>query len=211
MSSPPSTASAPASCAGCSRAARPGASGRASIPTRSATSEAASWRRSATSSSGGLVELKAADVRQRYTLRARPESIDGLRETLAVRFDRREHAETERLQRVLSLVTHEGCQVNSLVGYFGEEREEPCGHCTFCLSGRAQRLPAVSPLPPVVDERALGELRAAHPEALASPRQCARFLCGLTSPATTRAKLTRHPLFGALADRRFLDVLRVLG
>jgi ATP-dependent DNA helicase RecQ len=35
----------------------------------------------------------------------------------------------------------------------------------------------------------------------------ARFLCGTTSPATTRAKLTREPLLGALADRRFLDVL----
>jgi ATP-dependent DNA helicase RecQ len=159
----------------------------------------------------GLVELKAADVRQRYTLLAQPDSLDGLRDGLALRFDRREYAETERLQRVLSLVTHDGCQVNSLVGYFGEEREEPCGHCTYCLSGRAQRLPAASPPPPVVDERALGELRAAHPEALGSARQCARFLCGLTSPATTRAKLARHPLFGALADRRFLDVLRVLG
>jgi ATP-dependent DNA helicase RecQ len=39
------------------------------------------------------------------------------------------------------------------------------------------------------------------------PRPCARFLCGLTSPATSRAKLTRDPLFGVLAERRFADVL----
>jgi ATP-dependent DNA helicase RecQ len=56
----------------------------------------------------------------------------------------------------------------------------------------------------------LAELEAEHPEALATPRQRARFLCGLTSPATTRAKLTRHELFGTLADRRFGDVLAAL-
>jgi ATP-dependent DNA helicase RecQ len=50
-------------------------------------------------------------------------------------------------------------------------------------------------------------LRAGNPDALETPRQAARFLAGITSPAGTRAKLTRHPLFGALNDRRFLDIL----
>ena len=45
------------------------------------------------------------------------------------------------------------------------------------------------------------------PRRSAPPRQRARFLCGITSPATTRAKLTRDELFGAVADRRFDDVL----
>ena len=40
---------------------------------------------------------------------------------------------------------------------------------------------------------ALAALVEAHPEALAGPRQQARFLCGITSPATSRAKLTRDP------------------
>ena len=100
--------------------------------------------------------------------------------------------------------------MQALVGYFGETREEPCGHCTFCLTGRAQELPEASSKPPldeVVDREALQALRSEHPQALATPRQVARFLCGLTSPASTRAKLMRHPLYGALADRRFLDVL----
>ena len=43
--------------------------------------------------------------------------------------------------------------------------------------------------------------------ALGAPRQRARFLCGITSPATSRAKLTRDALFGVLAERRFADVL----
>jgi ATP-dependent DNA helicase RecQ len=35
----------------------------------------------------------------------------------------------------------------------------------------------------------------------------ARFLCGLASPAASRAKLGKHELFGALADAPFQQVL----
>ena len=45
----------------------------------------------------GLVELKVADVRQRYTLLQQPPSLDELRDRLAERFDRREQSETERI------------------------------------------------------------------------------------------------------------------
>jgi ATP-dependent DNA helicase RecQ len=158
----------------------------------------------------GLVELKAADARQRYTLLARPDSSDELLGRLSERFDRREQAETERIERVVQLVTHDGCQVKALVGYFGEQRAEPCGHCSFCLSGKPQRLPESEPPPPldaVVDAGAILQLQEAHTGALGTPRQLARFLCGITSPAATRAKLSRDALFGVAADRRFADVL----
>jgi ATP-dependent DNA helicase RecQ len=158
----------------------------------------------------GLLELKPADVRQRYTLLRRPDSLADLLDRLVERFDRREQTETARIERVMWLVTHDGCQVNALVGYFGELRDEPCGHCTFCLGQAAQILPAATARPAldtVVDRDELAALQATHPEALGTPRQRARFLCGITSPATTRAKLTREPLFGALADHRFADVL----
>jgi ATP-dependent DNA helicase RecQ len=35
----------------------------------------------------------------------------------------------------------------------------------------------------------------------------ARFLAGLSSPAATRARLNRHPAFGALADVPFARIL----
>jgi ATP-dependent DNA helicase RecQ len=156
----------------------------------------------------GLVELKVADVRQRFTLLQQTPSLDALRDALVERFDRREQSEAERIARVVALVEHEGCQVRSLVGYFGETRADPCGHCSYCLSGSAQRVPEPAPPPEIeLDRRVLDALTDEHPNALGTPRQRARFLCGLTSPATTKARLTRHPLFGALADRRFADVL----
>jgi len=158
----------------------------------------------------GLVELQPADVRQRFTVEARADANDELADSLLERFVRRERAETGRIENVLALVTHDGCQVGALVGYFGETRTEPCGHCSHCLTGRVQELPRPEPKPPVettVDAEALAALRSAQPDALGSPRQRARFLCGITSPATSGAKLTRHPLFGSLSDRRFADVL----
>jgi len=159
----------------------------------------------------GLVELTAAEVRQRYTVLAAPRSLAAVRDGLVERFDRREQAETERIQRVAALVAHDGCQVQALVGYFGETLAEPCGHCTFCLSGEAQELPPAAVSPIDLTPGPLAELRAEHPGALGEARQLARFLCGLSSPATTRAKLTRQPLFGALSDRRFGDVLTWCG
>jgi ATP-dependent DNA helicase RecQ len=158
----------------------------------------------------GLVELQPAEVRQRYTLLASPDSEAELVDRLLERFARREHAETARIENVLALVTNDGCQVRALVGYFGETRAEPCGHCSHCLTGSAQLLPQREPKPPIessVDADALAALRNDHPDVLGSPRQQARFLAGITSPATSRAKLTRDRLFGALTDRRFADVL----
>jgi ATP-dependent DNA helicase RecQ len=43
--------------------------------------------------------------------------------------------------------------------------------------------------------------------ALKTPRQLARFLCGITSPAVTRARLGRHDAFGLLESRPFAEVL----
>ncbi|MEO9175755.1 MAG: RecQ family ATP-dependent DNA helicase, partial [Gaiellales bacterium] len=65
----------------------------------------------------------------------------------------------------------------------------------------------VDALPAGVDGDELALTVAEHPSALGSARQQARFLCGITSPASTRAKLARHPLFGRLVAQRFADVL----
>jgi ATP-dependent DNA helicase RecQ len=129
---------------------------------------------------------------------------------LVERCRRRERSEIDRLQRVLDLVTHDGCQTNALVGYFGEERTQPCGHCSYCRTGQGQSLPespAPPPLPAGLDVAGFRFLRESHPEALGDARQAARFLAGLTSPAVTRARLSRHPLFGALEGRRFTEIL----
>lgn len=157
-----------------------------------------------------LIELSLTDVRNRYTRLPHDRDVASLTAELVQRFHHREEQEMARLQQVLGLVTLDGCQVNALVGYFGEERTEPCGHCTWCVTKRVQRLPDPDEQPPInaeLDETEVQELRAEYPTALGDARQTARFLCGLSSPALTRAKLTRHELFGVLEDRRFGEIL----
>jgi ATP-dependent DNA helicase RecQ len=158
----------------------------------------------------GLIELTASDVRQRYVVLPGGSPPETILAELMERFARREAQEIRRLQEVLALVTHDGCQVNALVAHFGEIRTAPCGHCTHCMTGKAQRMPSATPsapLPAGLDPEALQQKRAARPDALREARQMARFLCGLSSPALSRARLTRDPLFGALDAYPFADVL----
>jgi ATP-dependent DNA helicase RecQ len=155
----------------------------------------------------GLIVAEAAEARQRYTVLEPASEVAALVELLAGRFARREQAEVDRIAQVVALVESPTCQVALLVGRFGEVLPGPCGHCTVCLDGPVGALPA-EPVPPIaVDAAALEALVAEHADALGEPRQQARFLCGVTSPATTRARITREPLFGTLAERPFADVL----
>ena len=158
----------------------------------------------------GLVELAAADLRHRYERLRSEEDPAALAVDLAARFLRRETAEIERLAQVLALAARSDCQTNALVAHFGEVREVPCGQCVPCLTGTMLPLPepqAQPPLPSGLDVAAVRRARADHPAALGQPRQVARWLSGLGSPALTRAKLTKHPLSGELARRSFREVL----
>jgi ATP-dependent DNA helicase RecQ len=158
----------------------------------------------------GSIELRTAGARLRFTRLAQPSDAARLAEKLVERFLRREALAIGQLKDVIAVVTANSCQSNALVGHFGEKRESPCGHCSFCLKHVAQEFPPEPPRPPIariVDRESVQRLAAAERRALGEPRQIARFLCGLTSPATTSAKLTKHPLFRSLEDYPFSDVL----
>lgn len=162
----------------------------------------------------GMIELRVADVRNRFTRLFAPSDAQTLAHDLYTRFEKRETAEMIRLQKVMDLLTLEGCQVNALIGYFGEKRTEPCGHCTFCVTGKPVRLLEGVPPPPLstlVTHLTLNRLRRETPEALETSRQCARFLCGLSSPALSKNRLGGHALFGIAAEYRFADVLKYCG
>jgi len=101
------------------------------------------------------------------------------------------------------------CWARYLGEYFGDAPAETgCGHCGWCRGER----PVVPPRAPVAlgdtERELLRSLRVESHPALATPRQLTRFLCGLASPATSRAKLTKHTEFGRLAHVPFAEVLR---
>ena len=157
----------------------------------------------------GMIHLETKRFRKTYRMEQQPTSTEEVLSECMERFQQRELADIERLRQVLSLAEHEGCRVAALLTYFGETLEsECCGHCDTCLGH------PVRPLPPletaVLDGNQLQMIAALAGEAypaLAHPRQMARFLCGLNSPATTRDRLTTHEAFGSLEKTPFHDVL----
>jgi ATP-dependent DNA helicase RecQ len=155
---------------------------------------------------GDLV-LEASGVRLGYRMVQRPADLGTLRDDLATRFRQREESDIARIHRVLELAEHQGCLWAHLLDYFGETRDD-CGHCSRCEGIPARKLPPARH-PPLNGSHAeqLRELRDEGHAALATPRQLARFLCGITSPATTRARLRGHPQFGVCESIPFQEVL----
>ena len=120
------------------------------------------------------------------------------------------HYLAQRLRQVMDLAGHDGCQVSRLGEHFGEPLPQPCGHCSWCLNGRTPaRMPErpKAEIDPALWKKALA-LRQEFPDPLADPRALARFLCGLSSPRLRGKKWRENPLYGALAQVPFADVMR---
>lgn len=159
----------------------------------------------------GDLTLKVAGLRQGYRIKTRPANPLILKNGLIERFEARERNDVNRVQQVVQLVEHSGCIVRSLLNHFGEELGRNCGHCRNCLhtSSGAIRVWRETGAPNL-DEAKIENLRGRYPEALASPRQIARFLCGLNSPLLTQTKLHKHPEFGGLVGFPFQAVLKAV-
>ncbi len=154
-----------------------------------------------------LLELKVAGLHNRYRRLRRPEDQSALVDELHQRMQRREAAELGRLQQVVAMLVSPDCRSRALAAHFGERLDADCGHCSAC-QGASCQLPGRTPkaLPATL----LGDLEPllhSHADALSSPRQLARFLCGCSSPAFTRRRLNRDPNFGRLVELPFAEVL----
>jgi len=158
----------------------------------------------------GDVALKKTGIRQSYRLLKDPGDLHKLAERLNARFHHRETADLERLRQVVALAEAPGCLTAALTAHFGETLEGDCGHCDRCRGIPATPIPRTAQRHPADGDWAqIRDLVRQGHAALGTARQLARFLCGLTSPATTREKLTRHDAFGLLSDLPFAEVLTI--
>ena len=174
----------------------------------------------------GMLELSNEGVRLRYTLRKMPEDLDGLADKLHARAVEREKREVERLNQVVGLSELRGCQVAALCRHFGEERGEVCGHCTWCLregkGSNGEVGPASTQASPVTEGEgenvrrggvkvvageeiaeavaAAGVVRNGYRDVLGDAETMAKFLCGISTPALVRRRLTKHALYGKLEN-----------
>ena len=162
----------------------------------------------------GAIMQKPAGLRHGFRLSADAAQRDpaAVAAHQAELFAQREARDSQRLAQILDFASATGCITRRLLGYFGEPLpDENCGHCHHCRTGEPAAQVAL-PATPIADftEDDLEEIRALIFEeipSLSNPRQLTRYLCGLTSPATSRAKLTRRPAFGRYATTPFHTVL----
>lgn len=159
----------------------------------------------------GELTVQASGLRHGYRLEMPAQDPDALTLELQKTFGDREQRNVSRLRGVLAYAEQNRCLTRHLLEYFGENASTDCGDCSRCRGGQKQPLPRTAPLAP--DSGAIEIARrvvAENHSSLAHPRQQARFLCGISSPAAQRAQLGRHPDFGALHDIPFQKVLEML-
>jgi len=166
-----------------------------------------------------LITLQVAGIRQGYRVLNKPDA-EVLLQGLIAQFEKRETMDIQRLDQVIALANEPRCLSNQLTEYFGEFNNPPCGVCSHCLAvkmdgsvGQTSMLPAYHPQPLTEQDRQLIQsVKREQRAELQTPRQLARFLCGMSSPATSKSvnkfRLRSHKLFGALEQRDFLLVLK---
>jgi ATP-dependent DNA helicase RecQ len=108
----------------------------------------------------------------------------------------------------MEFVSSPGCLTRRLIAYFGESMDADCGYCGRCAGEVASAPPRSEQWEiAIAGIAAIQTLRAEGHAALRSKRALARFLCGITSPAVSRDRLTRHDAFGLLESVPFSEVL----
>ncbi|MEO8613719.1 MAG: ATP-dependent DNA helicase RecQ [Luteolibacter sp.] len=156
----------------------------------------------------GDIILTVSGVRHAYRMKKDPGDLKLLISRLVEKFQQREQADLARLSQVLGISSQRGCLTAYLTKHFGEKLAQPCGHCDRCRGVPAKTIKRPKFRRATDEELSLvKDLVDQKHAALATPRQLARFLCGMASPAATRARLTRHNAFALLSDLPFAEVL----
>ena len=161
----------------------------------------------------GDIEIKPSGLRHKFRLLAgaKERNPREIATWLHGLFTSREKQDLARLVGIVEFASAPGCSVRRLLTYFGEKTNSDCGHCGRCRGEKASQLPKGSDADiSQADVEAITHLRAEGHAALRAKRQLARFLCGISSPAVTRDRLTRHDAFGRLEAVPFAKVLEYL-
>ena len=157
----------------------------------------------------GWLELRVSGLVHGYRRPKPIEDREQLTQEYVERTEQREDAEVDRVQQVLEMASAHQCLSSQLSEYFGQPMSEPCGTCTHCLGQGPLEIPEPN-FQPLSDhlKQQVQQLVGQQQFVLSSPRAVARFMCGMTSPALTRAKLSKHALFGCGSEIPFGELLQ---
>lgn len=153
------------------------------------------------------LKLQVSGLRNGYRRIKQDVDVEQIIEEQLERFQHREDMDLQRVHEVLDLLRNPSCTTQLLLAHFGEMIED-CGHCAHCRGDAPGDLPEPEELNQVEPDLALiQKMVTADNAAIRHPRQMARFLCGITSPASTKARITKSKNFGSMRSIPFQRVL----
>ncbi|MCW8335147.1 RecQ family ATP-dependent DNA helicase [Vibrio paucivorans] len=164
----------------------------------------------------GWIELESKQITDVFGVCDTSKPVQQLTEELFQLFRNKENAEINRLHEMLSFFQTEHCLSHRLASYFSDNNApSQCGHCSVCR-GSIATLPSSSQLE--IDDQLLqqwlNEFRTASTKSSdtqpLSPEALARFLCGITTPLSTKLKARSMSGFAKLEQHPFSTVLEAV-
>ncbi|USD40536.1 RecQ family ATP-dependent DNA helicase [Vibrio sp. SCSIO 43135] len=164
----------------------------------------------------GWIELESKQITDVFGVCDTSKPIQQLTEELFQLFRNKENAEINRLHEMLNFFQTEHCLSHRLASYFSDNNApSQCGHCSVCR-GNIATLPSSSQLK--IDNQLLqqwlNEFRTASTKSSdtqpLSPEALARFLCGITTPLSTKLKARSMSGFAKLEQHPFSTVLEAV-
>lgn len=156
----------------------------------------------------GWIELESKQMTEVYRITRQEWDNEQEANALHALFLQKEQSELARLQAMLDFFTSSECLSHRLARYFADEvAPVHCGHCSVCR-GEVAHLP---PLPSLTMPNEAGIRAWCDPliakTGFVDARVLARFLCGITTPLTSRVKAKSLAGAGQLAAHPFASVL----
>lgn len=155
----------------------------------------------------GWIELESKQITDVFTIASTQTPISELTEHLYQLFHQKEHNEIKRIKAMLSFFEESECLSHKLANYFADHHAPTkCGHCSVCRGNQA-KLPST-----YLGEANISQLNSwintllsASSEPLTN-EAITRFLCGITTPLSTKLKASKMAGFGKLELMSFDEV-----
>ena len=164
----------------------------------------------------GLWNVQTSDTMHGYEWVRRITRKKALTQKLDQRAHQQYQNNLERLDQLMSYFECRECLAIALARHFGHRRTRPCGRCSACLGSDSQTGPPYDTRwkrPDSLGRSALGVLdsvRDAYPGVFSDAIDQAKFLCGISTTAFRRHRLSKHPGYGVCDQVPFDLVLSAI-
>ncbi len=160
----------------------------------------------------GWIELKPSGLMYGYRRLKPIHDVKAVEQVIYQKLCDLEARSLERIEQLIEVASKESCQAVALAQHFGDQLALPCGKCSACSGDYLKRTNNTHTSKGLGSSvlSLLKQLRPQYEEELATARQTAKFLCGISSPKTIRKRLTRNDHFGCCSHLPFNYVLAEL-